>query len=148
LYVQQLAATNPRLFNMAFGQSALTSQLGTNPGGILNNPAYGGFSVDQSLRIAQSAEGLYLQGLGMSPLAQQLTQQAQIGFIREQQMLQQQQLLQQQALAAGAGFPGAPLAGGIPGGGLGDGPQGLLQQLMTLLTGLLSSLQPGQPELA
>lgn len=162
LYVQQLAATNPQLYNTAFGNSNLVSKLGTNPAGILNNPAYGGFTVEQSLNIAQSAESLFQQGLPGSTLAQQLNQQSQLGFLQQQQQQQQQQILQQQAIAAGGGFPQAGFqTGGFPGAGglvqqqgglpplgsggidLGGGPQAILQQLMSLLTGLLGSLQQG-----
>jgi hypothetical protein len=144
LYVQQLAATNPSLFNLAFGQSSLSNDTLSSSAGILKNPAYGGYTDAQTNSILGQAEGLFQMGLSTSPIAQQLNQSAQMGMLQQQQAAQQQLLLQQQqqqlppqqGLLNGFDPSQSPILAGQN-----SNP---LAGLMQILQGLLSALQGTQ----
>jgi hypothetical protein len=166
LYVQQLAATNPQLYNQAFGNNSSLGRLVSAPNSILNNPAYGGFTQQQTMQILQGAEGLFQTGISISPMAQQLNQMAQIGLVQQQQMLGIGMMpgigtpgMGVQGLGGqGLGVPGMPQIGGFPPQSMGGNlmmpqqsslAQGLsqlsamVQQLLTMMTGLISALQGG-----
>lgn len=145
LIVQQLAISNPQLYQQAFGQTALFNPQSGLASSILNNPAYGGYTASQVQNLVGQTDALFLQGLQSSPLAQDLYAKSQQGFylqqLQQQQIAQQQLLLQQQGIAGGIAQPQAFGATGFATGA--SDISTVLQQLMGMMTALLGMLQNG-----
>lgn len=145
MYVQQLAMTNPQLYNMAFGQSNLFSG---GAGSLMSNPAYSGISPAKQNELLMQAESLFMSGLPNSPLAQQLHAQSQQGLMM-QQMQQQQQMMMGGMGGMMGGMGGMPQMGagfGMPQmGGMGGMPQMGAGFGMPQMGGMMGMPQMGAP---
>lgn len=143
LIVQQLAVSNPQLYQQAFGQTALFNPQSGLASSILSNPAYGGYTASQVKNLVGQSDPLFMQGLQSSPMAQELYAKSQQGLylqqLQQQQIAQQQILLQQQGIAGGVAQPQALGANSFSTGA--SDISSVLQQLMGLMTALLGMLQ-------
>ncbi|MBX2859595.1 MAG: hypothetical protein KTR14_00040 [Vampirovibrio sp.] len=143
LYQQQLAFTDPRLYNLAFGNGLNAVAGGFSSLGIGGFPGASNPLEMNSALAALDANPIFgrLVGLGT-----QLSPEAQSKFAQAQQAQQQQALFG--GLGAGFGLQGGLGAGGLGAGGFGglnpaaaqQNPLGMMLQLFQGLVGMLSQM--------